>query len=85
MDFQSNRLGQTERAFSVGEVDALFLSQNRLQDLAARDGYLTTLGNAQAALGTLEDSVQRPLDSGDIGSFAFPLSNGGSLAEGAGQ
>ncbi len=85
MDFQSRRLEQTERAFSVGEVDALFLSQNRLQDLAARDGYLTTLGNAQAALGTLEDSVQRPLDSGDIGSFAFPLSNNGSLPEGAGQ
>lgn len=73
--FQSRRLEQTQRAFSVGEVDALFLSQNRLQELATRDALLTTLGNAQGALGVLEDSVQRPLDGGDVGSFVFPRAN----------
>jgi hypothetical protein len=30
------------------------------------------LTNAQTALGALEDSIQRPLDDGDIGLFTFP-------------
>jgi hypothetical protein len=40
--------------------------------LAAQQSVLETLTNAQTALGALEDSIQRPLDSGDIGPFTFP-------------
>jgi hypothetical protein len=32
----------------------------------------SSLTNAQNALGALEDSIQRPLDDGDLGSFTFP-------------
>jgi hypothetical protein len=43
-----------------------------LLDLSAQQGLLDSLTNAQTALGALEDSIQCPLDDGDIGSFTFP-------------
>ncbi len=71
-DFQAKRLGQTRRALAVGESDAVTLAQTQLQDLAAQQSALESLANTQTALGALEDSIQRPLDNGDIGSFTFP-------------
>jgi outer membrane protein TolC len=71
-DFQSKRLDQAKRALAVGEIDAVTLAQTQLQDLAAQQSALGSLTNAQTALGALEDSIQRPLDNGDIGSFTFP-------------
>jgi outer membrane protein TolC len=71
-DFQAKRLGQARRAFDVGESDSVVLAQTQLQDLAAQQTVLELLTNAQTALGALEDSTQRPLDIGDIGSFTFP-------------
>jgi outer membrane protein TolC len=71
-DFQARRLGQARRALAVGEIDTVFLTQTQLQDLAAKQSVLESLTNTQTALGALEDSIQRPLDSGDIGSFMFP-------------
>jgi outer membrane protein TolC len=68
----AKRLGQARRAVAVGESDTVVLAQTQLQDLAARQSALSSLTNAQAALGALEDSIQRPLDDGDIGSFTFP-------------
>jgi outer membrane protein, heavy metal efflux system len=69
---QNHRLHQAQQAFAVGEVDALALTQERLQYLAARQTRLAALSTAQNALGALEDVVQRPLDTGDVGSFTFP-------------
>jgi hypothetical protein len=43
-----------------------------LEDLSAQHGLLDSLTNAQNALGALEDSIQHPLDDGDLGSFTFP-------------
>jgi outer membrane protein TolC len=71
-EFQANRLDQARRALAVGESDAVVLAQAQLQDLSAQQALLDSLTNAQTALGALEDSIQRPLDDGDIGSFTFP-------------
>jgi outer membrane protein, heavy metal efflux system len=70
--FAAKRLGQARRAVAVGESDTVVLAQTQLQDLSAQQGLLDSLTNAQTALGALEDSIQRPLDSGDVGSFTFP-------------
>jgi outer membrane protein TolC len=69
---QAKRLGQATRAVAVGESDTVVLAQAQLQDLSAQQGLLDSLTKAQTALGALEDSIQRPLDNGDIGSFTFP-------------
>jgi outer membrane protein TolC len=71
-ELQTKRLGQARRAVAVGESDTVVLAQAQLQELSAQHGLLDSLTNAQTALGALEDSIQRPLDDGDIGSFTFP-------------
>ncbi len=71
-ELQAKRLGQARRAVAVGESDTVALAQARLQDLSGQQGLLDSLTNAQTALGALEDSIQRPLDDGDVGSFTFP-------------
>jgi len=71
-DFQARRLGQATRALAEGEIDTVVLTQTQLQDLSARQNVIESLANTQTALGALEDSIQRPLDSGDTGSFTFP-------------
>jgi len=71
-DFQAKRLDQARRALAVGESDTVVLAQTRLLDLGAQRSALASLTNAQSALGALEDSIQRSLDDGDIGSFTFP-------------
>jgi outer membrane protein, heavy metal efflux system len=71
-DLQAKRVGQARRAVAVGESDTVVLAQTQLQDLSAQQGLLDSLTNAQTALGALEDSIQRPLDDGDVGSFTFP-------------
>ena len=71
-ELQAKRLGQARRAVAVGESDTVVLAQTQSQDLSAQQGLLVSLTNAQTALGALEDSIQRPLDDGDIGSFTFP-------------
>jgi outer membrane protein TolC len=71
-ELQAKRLDQARRAVAVGESDTVVLAQTELQNLSAQQGLLDSLTNAQSALGNLEDSIQRPLDDGDIGSFTFP-------------
>ena len=70
--YQARRYDQASRAAAVGESDAITVAATRLQDLAARQTLLQALAGAQSALGTLENSMQRPLDHGDAGSFTFP-------------
>ena len=65
---QSTRLQMTERAAQVGEVDSLAVNGVQIEGNALSLARLDALSRAQAALGQLEDAVQRPLDSGD----AFP-------------
>jgi outer membrane protein, heavy metal efflux system len=69
---QAKRLGNAKRALAVGESDAVAVSQTQLQDFATQESVLESLTNAQTVLGALEDSIQRPLDNGDIGSFTAP-------------
>src|SRR6266852_5914390 len=71
-ELQAKRLGQARRAVAVGESDTVVLAQAQLQELSVQQGLLDSLTNAQTALGALEDSIQRPLDDGDVGSFTFP-------------
>jgi outer membrane protein TolC len=71
-ELQAKRLDQARRALAVGECDTVVLAATQLQDLDAQQTALTSLTNAQTALGALEDSIHRPLDSGDIGTFTFP-------------
>jgi cobalt-zinc-cadmium efflux system outer membrane protein len=71
-NYQARRYEQASRAAAVGESDAITLAATRLQDLAAQQTLLQALAGAQSAFGRLEDSMQRPLDRGDAGSFSFP-------------
>jgi hypothetical protein len=59
-ELQAKRLSQARRAVAVGESDTVVLAQAQLQNLSAQQGLLDSLTNAQTALGTLEDSIQRP-------------------------
>ena len=70
--YQAGRYEQASRATAVGESDAIALAAIRLQDLAAQQTLLRAVSVAQTALGALENSMQRPLDHGDVGSFTFP-------------
>jgi outer membrane protein, heavy metal efflux system len=81
MSLQAKRTRQVERAVRGGEDNSLALAQARLLDLAVRQNFLGALRNAQTALGGLEDTVERPLDSGDVGLFSFPMNHRGARQE----
>lgn len=68
--FQRTRLPMTEQAVRMGEVGQLALVGVRLESTVVRQARLDALNRAQAALGSLEDAVQRPLDPGDIAPTA---------------
>ncbi|MBF6568801.1 MAG: TolC family protein [Candidatus Binataceae bacterium] len=70
--YQARRYHQAARAAAVGESDSITLSAARLQNVSAQQMLLQALNDAQGALGALEDSMQRPLESGDASSFSFP-------------
>jgi outer membrane protein, heavy metal efflux system len=69
-----NALGQIEhvvvpterRTVAAGEASQLALNAVLLQRPTLAETWLTALGRAQSALGTLEDAVQRPLTPGDV-------------------
>ncbi len=71
-NYQRRRYAQAARAAAAGESDAITLAAIRLQDLTAQQTLLRAVTGAQNALGTLEDSMQRPLDRDHAGSFTFP-------------
>lgn len=70
--FSEKRLAAIERAADLGDIDALALATTRLETIVAEQLKLTALADAQAALGALEDKVQRPLEPEDLKSFSPP-------------
>jgi outer membrane protein TolC len=72
--FSQERLGSVRRAADVGDIDALTLATAQLETVTAEQSKLSALAGAQAALGALEDAVQRPLEDGDLKSFTLPPS-----------
>jgi cobalt-zinc-cadmium efflux system outer membrane protein len=72
--FAEKRLAGMRRAADLGDIDALTLATARLATITAEQSRLSALANAQAALGTLENAVQRPLEDDDLKSFIPPAS-----------
>jgi outer membrane protein TolC len=68
-DVQNARLRTTQRAQQLGEEDTLGVNEARLESNALDRSELDALAQVQAALGRLEDAVQRPLDPSD----GFPI------------
>ena len=60
------------RAVDVGEEDRLSLNGVRIESAVLARGRLDALSRAQAALGQLEDSVQRPLEPGGFAPTTLP-------------
>jgi outer membrane protein TolC len=58
---QEARAGAIEREFAVGEEDRLALDLADVELASARRARLEAAGRAQAALGALEDALERPL------------------------
>lgn len=61
---QRDRENAVRRALEVGEADRLAWAGVRVQAAVLAKARLETLEKAQAALGALEDAVQRPLEEG---------------------
>ncbi len=71
---QQRRFQSVQRSVEVGEDDLLTLASARVQSAVTARSRLDALRKAQAALGALEDVVQRPLD--DAGAIPdVPTSN----------
>src|SRR5579859_1496480 len=66
---QDTQLQMMQQAVRLGEEDRLSLSGAQIQSSVAARARLDALTRAQSALGELEDSVQRPLDPGDMFSI----------------
>ena len=64
---QARQEQMSRRAVEVGEADRLALNGVLLQGAVLATARLSALARAQAALGALEDAVQRPLQPGDLG------------------
>ncbi|MDT8068368.1 MAG: TolC family protein [Terriglobia bacterium] len=69
---QQSQLQIVQHNISAGAGDRLSLDAVEIQLSAVAQAQLNALGRAQAALGDLEDSVQRPLVTGDM----FPVNSG---------
>jgi len=70
--YSEKRLAGIGRAAELGDIDALALVTTHLETIVAEQSKLNSLAEAQAALGTLEDAVQRPLEADDLKSFSPP-------------
>jgi outer membrane protein TolC len=70
--FSEKRLAAIRRAADLGDIDALTWATAQLDAVVAEQSKLSALAEAQAALGGMEDAVQRPLGDGDLKSFALP-------------
>jgi outer membrane protein, heavy metal efflux system len=69
---QRQRLRTVQRSLEAGEADRLALASARVESATVARSRLDALRKAQAALGALEDAVQRPLDSQRTQPFVLP-------------
>ena len=75
-EMQSRIEKSTRSALELGEVDRATLLNVQLQKLLAMRARLDALRKVQAALGALEDAVQRPiLDDGSWNAFSAVTTN----------
>lgn len=65
---QNLQVRMTTRAVAAGEADRLQLNTLLLEGAVYAQQHLQALAQAQAALGALENAVQRPLEPNDIAS-----------------
>jgi cobalt-zinc-cadmium efflux system outer membrane protein len=63
---QNAQVRMTTRAVTAGESDRLQLNTLLLQGAVYAQQHLKALGDAQTALGALEDAVERPLAAGEF-------------------
>lgn len=66
---QNVQVRMTDRAIAAGEEDRLQLNGLLVEGAVYTQQRLEALAQAQAALGALEDAVQRPLDRGALASM----------------
>jgi cobalt-zinc-cadmium efflux system outer membrane protein len=62
---QTQRERMVQQAARVGEEDQIVVTSVEIDGNALDQSRLEAIGRAQAALGELEDAVQRPLDASD--------------------
>jgi len=70
--FSERRLTAIQLAAELGDIDALALATAQLETIVAQQSQVSALGIAQASLGAIEDTVQRPLEPNDLKSFSPP-------------
>ncbi len=70
LELHGGKVQLAENAFKAGESGPLPVNSELLGSALAAGAKLAAISRAQAALGNLEDAVERPLESGDI----LPLS-----------
>lgn len=58
-----------QKAFAAGESGRIALLSAQMQRVAAKRDSLTALQQAQLALGSLENTLQRPIEAGDSSSL----------------
>ena len=66
LKLHDGKVQQAEHAFKAGESGPLPVNSELLGSAVAAGAKLAALSRAQAALGSLEDAVERPLEPGDI-------------------
>jgi outer membrane protein, heavy metal efflux system len=68
------RLAAIRRTAELGDTDALVLATTQLETIVAQQSKANAMASVQTGLGSLEDTVQRPLEDGDLKSFHLPAS-----------
>ncbi|MGH9656348.1 MAG: TolC family protein [Bryobacteraceae bacterium] len=71
-NFQHAQVPMAERALAAGESDWFSLNSVRLQSSAAQKRWVDSVFQTQAALGRLEDAVQKPLEQEDSTPMVLP-------------
>lgn len=73
--YAQKRLSATRRAAELGDVGALTVATDRLATITAEQSRTRALADAQRALGSLENAIERPLEQGGLQSFTLPASH----------
>lgn len=73
--FAEKRLAAIRRSAELGDTDALTVATARLAAVAAEQSRTRALAEAQAALGALEDAVERPLEKSGLRTFTLPAAH----------